>query len=186
MSQKPILFLQESLNPPEPGKKEISLGAAMKLREGDKVMHIRNNYDLEWTMYTSSGIPYDSGMGIFNGDIGVIKTINERSQMMEVVFDDGKHVIYQPEQLEEVTLAYATTIHKAQGSEYSAVVMPLLSGPEILMNRNILYTGVTRARNCVVIVGSAATVHRMVDNIREQRRYSGLKDRLKEVRHRIL
>ena len=185
-TQRLNLFLQESLNPPEPGKKEISLGASIKLREGDKVMHIRNNYDLEWTMYTSSGIPYDSGMGIFNGDIGVIKTINERSQMMEVVFDDGKHVIYQPEQLEEVTLAYATTIHKAQGSEYSAVVMPLLSGPEILMNRNILYTGVTRARNCVVIVGSAATVHRMVDNIREQRRYSGLKDRLKEVRHRIL
>lgn len=178
-------FLQESLNPQEPGRKEIPV-RDMVFREGDKVMHIKNNYDLEWEMRTPSGFAYDQGTGVFNGDIGIIRTINEHNQIIEVAFDDGKYVIYQPEQLEELTLAYATTIHKAQGSEYPAVVMPLLTGPDILMNRNILYTGVTRARGCVVIVGREQTVGRMIDNIRELRRYSGLKDRLAEVRPHLL
>ena len=173
-------FLQESLNPSGPGKKELPV-RDMIFREGDKVMHIKNNYDLEWEMKTPSGFAYDQGTGVFNGDIGIINRINEHTQMLEVIFDDGKYVIYEFDQLEELTLAYASTIHKAQGSEYPAVILPLLTGPQILMNRNILYTAVTRARKCVVIVGDANTVNRMIANTREQERFSGLKDRLDEV-----
>lgn len=178
-------FLQESLNPKDSSKREIKVGDDM-FREGDKVMHIKNNYNLEWEMRTGSGFVYDTGKGIFNGDIGVIEKINEHSQLMEVHFDDGKYVIYNFDQLEELVLAYAATIHKSQGSEYPAVVLPLLSGPELLMNRNILYTAVTRAKSCVCIVGSAETVQRMIKNVREMRRYSGLKDCIKEMRKSIL
>ncbi|MDO4207425.1 MAG: ATP-dependent RecD-like DNA helicase [Lachnospiraceae bacterium] len=170
-------FLQENLNPAQPGKKEIPVGDDM-FREGDKVMHIKNNYNLEWEMRTKTGFAYDAGKGIFNGDIGVIEKINEHTQMVGVCFDDGKHVIYSFDQLEELVLAYAVTIHKSQGSEYPAVVLPLLTGPELLMNRNILYTAVTRAKTCVCIVGSEETVKRMIRNIREMTRYSGLKDQL--------
>ncbi|MBR3642536.1 MAG: ATP-dependent RecD-like DNA helicase, partial [Parasporobacterium sp.] len=170
-------FLQENLNPARPGKKEIPVGDDM-FREGDKVMHIKNNYNLEWEMRTKTGFAYDAGKGIFNGDIGVIEKINEHTQMVGVCFDDGKHVIYSFDQLEELVLAYAVTIHKSQGSEYPAVVLPLLTGPELLMNRNILYTAVTRAKTCVCIVGSEETVKRMIRNIREMTRYSGLKDQL--------
>ena len=173
-------FLQEAVNPGVPGKKELPV-RDMIFREGDKVMHIKNNYDLAWEMRTATGFAYDRGTGIFNGDIGIISRINEQNHLLEVIFDDGKYVVYEQEQLEELTLAYATTIHKAQGSEYPAVVLPLLSGPDILMNRNILYTAVTRARKCVVIVGSAETVQRMIRNTREQERYTGLKDRLAEI-----
>ena len=173
-------FLQDCLNPADPGRNELPL-RDMILREGDKVMHIRNNYDLSWEMKTASGFVYDQGTGIFNGDIGVIDRINEHTQMIEVIFDDGKHVIYEYDQLEELTLAYATTIHKSQGSEYPAVILPLLSGPYILMNRNILYTAVTRAKKCVVIVGLEDTVNQMIANTREQERYSGLRNRLEEV-----
>ena len=173
------LFLQESLNPAEPLKREVEV-KNMIFREGDKVMHIKNNYSLEWEMRTKSGFVYDSGTGIFNGDIGVIEKINTYTQMVEVLFDDGKHVIYSYEQLEELTLAYATTIHKAQGSEYPAVILPLLTGPQMLMNRNILYTAVTRARKCVCVVGSDLAVRRMIDNVRETLRYSGLCRRIKE------
>ena len=137
-------------------------------------------------MRTGSGFVYDTGKGIFNGDIGVIEKINEHTQLMEVHFDDGKYVIYNFDQLDELVLAYAATIHKSQGSEYPAVVLPLLSGPELLMNRNILYTAVTRAKSCVCIVGSADTVQRMIKNVREMRRYSGLKDCIKEMRKSIL
>ncbi len=178
-------FLQESLNPAARDKAEISV-RDMTLREGDKVMHIKNNYNLDWELETPSGFVYDRGKGIFNGDIGVISRINEAAQMMQVIFDDGKHVVYNFEQLEELTLAYATTIHKAQGSEYPAVILPLLSGPSMLMNRNILYTAVTRARQCVCVVGSDDTVRKMIENIRESERYSGLKDRLLEVKGRVL
>ncbi|MDO4735165.1 MAG: AAA family ATPase, partial [Lachnospiraceae bacterium] len=178
-------FLQESLNPSAPGKEEIPVGA-VTFREGDKVMHIKNNYELEWEMRTNSGFVYEQGKGIFNGDIGVIQKINPHTRLMEVRFDDGKFVIYDFEQLEEVVLAYATTIHKAQGSEYPAVVLPLLSGPELLMNRNILYTAVTRAKKCVCITGSDAAVTRMINNVREQKRYSGLKERILEFKGRVL
>ena len=178
-------FLQESLNPSAPGKEEIPVGSVI-FREGDKVMHIKNNYELEWEMRTNSGFVYEQGKGIFNGDIGVIQKINPHTRLMEVRFDDGKFVIYDFEQLEEVVLAYATTIHKAQGSEYPAVVLPLLSGPELLMNRNILYTAVTRAKKCVCITGSDAAVTRMINNVREQKRYSGLKERILEFKGRVL
>lgn len=178
-------FLQESLNPKDLSKREIKVGDDT-FREGDKVMHIKNNYNLEWEMRTGSGFVYDTGKGIFNGDIGVIEKINEHTQLMEVHFDDGKYVIYNFDQLDELVLAYAATIHKSQGSEYPAVVLPLLSGPELLMNRNILYTAVTRAKSCVCIVGSADTVQRMIKNVREMRRYSGLKDCIKEMRKSIL
>ncbi|MBR3243556.1 MAG: ATP-dependent RecD-like DNA helicase [Parasporobacterium sp.] len=178
-------FLQESLNPQAKGKSEIPAFSYV-FREGDKVMHIKNNYNLDWEMRTKSGFAYDQGKGIFNGDLGVITKINEHSKMLEVRFDDGKYVIYNFDQLEELTLAYAATIHKSQGSEYPAVVLPLLSGPPLLMNRNILYTAVTRAKKCVCIVGSESIVKRMIENIREQKRYSGLKDRILEFRNRVL
>lgn len=173
-------YLQESLNPKDRSKKEVKVGDEC-FREGDKVMHIKNNYNLEWEMRTKTGFAFDAGKGIFNGDIGVIEKINEHTQLMEVHFDDGKYVIYNFDQLEELVLAYAATIHKSQGSEYPAVVLPLLSGPELLMNRNILYTAVTRAKSCVCIVGSAESVQRMIRNVREMRRYSGLKDCIREL-----
>jgi exodeoxyribonuclease V alpha subunit len=179
------VFLQENLNPPSPSKKELPV-RDMVFREGDKVMHIRNNYSLEWELQTGSGFVYDRGKGIFNGDIGIIEKINEHTQLMEVIFDDGKHVIYNFEQLDELTLSYASTIHKAQGSEYPAVILPLLSGPALLMNRNILYTAVTRARKCVCIVGSDETVRRMINNVREARRFSGLKTRILELKGHVL
>ncbi len=173
-------FLQTSLNPASPDKKELAVGT-MIFREGDKVMHIKNNYDLEWEMRTATGFAYDKGTGVFNGDIGIINQINEHRQMLEVIFDDGKYVIYGYEQLEELTLSYAATVHKSQGSEYPAVILPLLTGPQILMNRNILYTAVTRAKKCVVIVGNETVVERMIENTREQERYTGLKDRVREI-----
>jgi len=179
--QRLNLFLQNYLNPAGQGKKEMVQGS-MIFREGDKVMHIKNNYDLAWEMRTASGYIYEKGTGVFNGDIGIIEQINEHNRMMEVVFDDGKHVIYESEELEQLTLAYAATIHKSQGSEYPAVVLPLLYGSEMLMTRNILYTAVTRAKKCVVIVGREETVLNMIRNAREQERYSGLKDRLLEIR----
>ena len=173
-------FLQNSLNPACPGKREIALGNFI-LREGDKVMHIKNNYDLAWELRTSSGYVYEKGTGVFNGDIGIVEKINPHSRMLEVQFDDGKHAVYEAELMEELTLAYAATVHKSQGSEYPAVILPLLSGPDILMTRNILYTAVTRARKCVVIVGNEYTIRRMIENSRERERFSGLRERLLEL-----
>lgn len=173
-------FLQGQLNPPARGKHEIPVGAYI-FREGDKVMHIKNDYDLEWEMRTKYGFVYERGSGVFNGDIGIITEINENSQIAEVSFDDGRFVFYEYARLEELVLAYAVTIHKSQGSEYPAVILPLLSGPPLLMNRNILYTAVTRAKQCVCVVGSEETVLGMIHNTRERLRYSGLKDRILEV-----
>ena len=178
-------FLQSRLNPKKEGKHELAV-RDMIFREGDKVMHIKNNYELEWELRTKSGFVYEKGKGIFNGDLGVIKIINEHTQLVEVLFDDGKYVTYTYEALDEVTLAYAATVHKSQGSEYPAVILPLLSGPPMLMNRNILYTAVTRAKKCVCIVGSAETVQNMIKNEREEKRYSGLKDRLIEMKGSVL
>ena len=178
-------FLQKSLNPASPEKAETEV-RDMIFREGDKVMHIKNNYSLEWEMRTASGFVYDKGCGIFNGDIGVISRINSFTRMLEVKFDDGKVVIYSFDQLEELTLAYATTIHKAQGSEYPAVILPLLKGPRMLMNRNILYTAVTRARKCVCIVGDENSVRGMINNVREAMRYSGLKERITELKGHVI
>lgn len=172
-------ILQRYLNPPDPSKKEKEYGQGL-FREGDKVMQIRNNYQLEWEIRGRYGIPVDKGVGVFNGDTGILKTINEFSETAEVEFEDGRCAEYSFKQLEELELAYAVTIHKSQGSEYPAVVIPLLSGPRMLLNRNLLYTAVTRARRCVTIVGSEETFREMIKNEKQQRRYSSLDIRLKE------
>ena len=173
-------ILQHYLNPPSPDKKEKEQRLGL-FREGDKVMQIRNNYQMEWEIRGRYGIPVDKGIGVFNGDTGVLKVINEFAETAEVEFEDGRVAEYSFKQLEELELAYAITIHKSQGSEYPAVVIPLLSGPKMLLNRNLLYTAVTRARKCVTIVGSEETFREMINNEKQQRRYSSLDERLKEI-----
>lgn len=173
-------ILQQYMNPPEEGKKEYTHGETL-FREGDKVMQIKNNYQLEWEVMSRYQIPVEKGMGVFNGDTGVILQIHEFAQTMTVEYEEKKQVVYPFAGLDELELAYAITIHKSQGSEYPAVIMPLLGGPRMLMNRNLLYTGVTRARDCVTILGSSETVAAMIDNAQEQRRYSGLADRISEI-----
>ena len=179
-AQQLNLILQEYLNPPEDGKKEHAYGDHV-FREGDKVMQIRNNYQATWEIVGKYNIAVDSGMGIFNGDMGVVKEINEYSQDMIVEFDEKKRVRYPFADLDELELSYAITIHKSQGSEYPAVIMPLLGGPRMLLNRNLLYTAVTRAKNTVCILGSSQTVMTMVSNEQQLRRYTGLKDRIKDI-----
>lgn len=173
-------ILQKYLNPPSDRKKEYVSGSTF-FREKDKVMQIKNNYQLEWEVVSKYGIPIDKGLGVFNGDIGVILEINEYTRNVIVEFDEHRRVTYPFAQLDEIELAYAITIHKSQGSEYPAVIMPLLSGPRMLFNRNLLYTGVTRARNCVTILGSSATLQEMVDNNYQNRRFTGLSERIKEI-----
>ena len=172
-------ILQRYLNPPEPSKREKEHGD-MIFREGDKVMQTKNNYQLEWEITTKFGLTVDKGMGIFNGDMGIITEINDFAETMTVEFDEGRKVEYSFKLLDELELAYAITIHKSQGSEYPAVVIPLLNGPAMLMNRNLLYTAVTRARKCVTLVGNEGTFTQMIQNTSQQKRYSGLCDRLKE------
>ena len=172
-------ILQRYLNPPDKSKREKEHGD-MVFREGDKVMQTKNNYQLEWEITTKFGLTVDKGMGIFNGDMGIIVEINDFAETMTVEFDEGRKVEYSFKLLDELELAYAITIHKSQGSEYPAVVIPLLNGPSMLMNRNLLYTAVTRARKCVTLVGNEATFFQMVRNTSQQKRYSGLCDRLKE------
>jgi len=166
--------LQKYINPQDENKREREI-AGVIFREGDKVMQIKNNYQLEWEQRSEGGRIYDSGTGIFNGDMGIITTINNTTNTMEVVFDDDRYVIYDSKQAEELELAYAITIHKSQGSEYLAVIMPLVSGVSMLMTRNLLYTGVTRAKKCVCIVGRKETFSAMIANEDQHRRYSGLK-----------
>lgn len=172
--------LQQFLNPPSPDKKEKEFHNSV-FREGDKVMQIKNNYQLTWEIKSRYGITTENGTGVFNGDTGIIREINLFAEQVTVEFDEGRMVEYTLNQLEELEHAYAITIHKSQGSEYPAVVMPLLTGPRMLMNRNLLYTAVTRAKNCVTIVGSQNTVQMMIDNESEQRRYSSLGERIKEL-----
>ncbi len=173
-------ILQKYVNPPSPQKREKSFGGVV-FREGDKVMQIRNNYQLEWEVTGKYGIVADKGVGIFNGDMGVIDRIDDISETMEVIYEDDHRVRYPFSNLDELELAYAVTIHKSQGSEYPAVVLPLLTGPKQLFNRNLLYTAITRAKKCVTIVGSEETVARMVDNADELERYTGLEDALREM-----
>ncbi len=168
-------ILQQYLNPPTPDKKEHEYHDII-FREGDKVMQIKNNYQLEWEIRSEYGIAIEKGMGIFNGDMGVIRTINTYAETMTVEFDEARLVDYSLKQLEELELAYAITIHKSQGSEYPAVVIPLLTGPRMLMNRNLLYTAVTRAKKCVTLVGDDRTFQGMIANESEQKRYTGLKE----------
>ena len=172
-------ILQEYLNPPDKSKVEHEYGDGL-FREGDKVMQTKNNYQIEWEVQSKYGFAIEKGMGIFNGDMGIVKKINTYAETVTVEFDEGRIVEYPFKMLEELELAYAITIHKSQGSEYPAVVIPLLSGPRMLMNRNLLYTAVTRARKCVTLVGNEKTFYEMVENITEQKRYSGLRDRILE------
>lgn len=173
-------ILQRYLNPADPHKKEHSYGNTV-FREGDKVMQIKNNYQLEWEIVGRYNILIDKGMGVFNGDMGRVLEINETMSTLLVEFDDGRRVNYPFSGLEELELSYAITIHKSQGSEYPAVILPLLGGPRMLFNRNLLYTGITRARNCVTILGSSETVRNMIDNVSENRRYTALESRIREI-----
>lgn len=172
-------ILQQYLNPPDQTKKEHEYGDGL-FREGDKVMQTKNNYQIEWEVQSKYGFAIEKGLGIFNGDMGIVRKINDYTETMTVEFDEGRMVEYPFKMLEELELAYAITIHKSQGSEYPAVVIPLLNGPKMLMNRNLLYTAVTRARKCVTLVGNENTFYEMAANVTEQKRYSGLKDRLTE------
>ncbi|MDE7477096.1 MAG: ATP-dependent RecD-like DNA helicase [Lachnospiraceae bacterium] len=178
-------ILQQYLNPPSPEKLELSRGDGL-FRLGDKVMQIKNNYQLEWEIVSKYGITVDSGQGVFNGDVGIIKEINETAKTVVVEYDDLRRVTYPLSGLDEIELAYAVTIHKSQGSEYPAVIMPLLTGPRMLLNRNLLYTGVTRAKNCVTILGSKETVNQMIANENEQKRYTGLREKICEVMNQDL
>ena len=172
-------ILQRYMNPPANDKVEKEYGSTV-FREGDKVMQTKNNYQLAWEIRTKFGLTVDKGLGIFNGDMGIIRQINDFAEQMIIEFDEGRMVEYPYKLLDELELAYAITIHKSQGSEYPAVVIPLLSGPMMLMNRNLLYTAVTRARKCVTLVGNEVTFQQMIQNTSQQKRYSGLCDRLKE------
>ncbi|WP_330370184.1 SF1B family DNA helicase RecD2 [Butyrivibrio sp. MC2021] len=173
-------ILQEYLNPPDKSKKEHVAGD-VTFREGDKVMQIKNNYQAQWKVLGKFNTEVDSGMGIFNGDMGIIKEINEFSQDLTVEYDEHRLVRYQFFELDEIELSYAITIHKSQGSEYPAVIMPILGGPRMLLNRNLLYTGITRARSTVCILGSRQTLTEMVDNEQQLCRYTGLRERIHEV-----
>ena len=173
-------ILQRYLNPPDEKKKEKEIGQRL-FREGDKVMQVKNNYQLEWEIRGKYGIAVDKGVGVFNGDMGIIEEINTFAETLTVVFEENRYVEYSFKQLDELELAYAVTIHKSQGSEYPAVIIPLLSGPRMLMNRNLLYTAVTRARKCVTVVGSEETFRDMIRNEKQQRRYSSLDQRIQET-----
>ena len=173
-------ILQQYLNPPEKEKKEKEHGNGL-FREGDKVMQIKNNYQIEWEVRGLYGIPVEKGVGVFNGDTGILREINTFAETVTVEFDERRFVEYSFKQLDELELAYAITIHKAQGSEYPAVIIPLLGGPKMLMNRNLLYTAVTRARRCVTLVGDEKTFEEMEKNRMEQSRYTTLDLRIKET-----
>ena len=178
-------ILQRYLNPPDEKKKEKEIGQRL-FREGDKVMQVKNNYQLEWEILGRYKIPVDKGVGVFNGDTGIMTEINEFAETATVEFEDGRQAEYSFKQLEELELAYAVTIHKSQGSEYPAVILPLLSGPKMLMNRNLLYTGVTRARKCVTVVGSEETFGEMIRNEKQQKRYSSLWARIQELSESVV
>lgn len=175
-------ILQEYLNPPSEEKAERMFGDN-KFRVGDKVMQIKNNYQIEWEIKRGRyGIVVDHGQGIFNGDMGTIREINEFANILTIEFDEGRFVDYPFSNIEELELAYAVTIHKSQGSEYPAVILPLLTGPRMLFSRNLLYTAVTRARKCVMILGSEETVRGMIENVTQQMRYTSLDERILEMK----
>lgn len=172
--------MQHYLNPPSDTKEEKEYHS-VTFREGDKVMQVKNNYQIEWETRNRKGYVVESGTGVFNGDCGIIREINSFAEEMVIEFDENRMVVYPFAMLDELELAYAVTIHKSQGSEYPAVVLPLLTGPSMLFNRNLLYTAVTRAKSCVMIVGSRETVSRMIQNADEQKRYSGLAKHIREM-----
>lgn len=172
--------LQKSLNPPSKYKTE-EVFSKRTFRVGDKVMQIKNNYQAEWEIRSRYNIPIEKGLGVFNGDMGIVREINSFSETLTVEYEERRMVEYPFKELDQLDLAYAITIHKSQGSEYPAVIIPLLTGPRMLMNRNLLYTAVTRARKCVTLVGDEKAFYNMEANVNEQKRYSGLRDRLEEL-----
>ena len=171
-------IFQQYLNPPSGDKAEAVFGART-FRVGDKVMQIKNDYQAEWEVRNRYGIAVDVGTGVFNGDMGVIRGIDHFSEEIEVEFDEGRIVVYPFKNVDQLEHAFAITIHKSQGSEYPAVVLPLLSGPSMLMTRNLLYTAVTRAKSCVCVVGSERMFQTMIDNVSEIRRFTGLREFLR-------
>lgn len=173
------VILQKYLNPADEKKTEREINGRL-FREGDKVMQIKNNYQLEWEICTRFGLTVDKGMGVFNGDMGVISEINEYKETVEVEYDEGRKVKYGFDMVDELELTYAITVHKSQGSEYPAVILPLLPGPKLLYNRNLLYTAVTRAKKCLTIIGSDTTFQEMIRNKSEQERYTSLAERIGE------
>ena len=144
-------------------------------------MQIKNNYQLEWKIEGKYGITIEQGMGVFNGDVGIIKEINDWSKILKIEYDENRIVEYPFAMLDEIELAYAITIHKSQGSEYPAVVIPVLPGPSMLMNRNILYTAITRAKKCVCLVGQPSVFDEMCQNTSQAKRFSGLTERIVEL-----
>ena len=171
--------LQQYLNPPARNKAERRNGDNV-LRVGDKVMQMKNDYDIEWSVYNDHGVLKEQGAGLFNGDIGRITEIDKERDTVTIVFDETKHAVYDRKQILNIELAYAVTVHKSQGSEYPAVVMPMFNGPHMLMNRNLLYTAVTRAKKCVCMVGLPRAFEEMERNEDEHKRLSGLRDRITE------
>ena len=174
------VILQRYLNPQELGKPEHESGEVI-FRLGDKVMQIKNNYQLEWKIYGKNRIVVDEGTGVFNGDMGRVVELSESDGTLVVEYDECRRVEYPFSSLEELEHAYAITIHKSQGSEYPAVILPLLGGARVLLTRNLLYTAVTRARNSVVILGKKETVQEMIANVSEKRRYTSLAERIREL-----
>ena len=174
------MVLQQYINPPTDRKAEYKVRDTV-FREGDKVMQIKNNYEISWYMTNGRGVTTDEGKGVFNGDMGIIEVINTEMKMVKVCFDESKYVYYSFDELTELELAYAVTVHKSQGTEYPAIIIPLLQCPRPLMNRNLLYTAVTRASKCVALVGDENIFKTMVDNKNELLRYSGLGERIMEV-----
>lgn len=176
-------ILQKSLNPPAKHKLEKEFRNVI-FRVGDKVMQIKNNYNMQWKVFKNNTLS-EEGVGVFNGDEGLITEINDSSEVIEVTFDDNKVVKYDYAQLDELELSYAITIHKSQGSEYNAIIVPVHSGPELLLSRNLLYTAITRAKSLAVLVGVPHTMERMIDNNKEIDRYTTLDKRLKHMREFI-
>ena len=172
-------ILQQYLNPPSPEKSEREYADRL-FREGDKVMQIKNNYQLEWKIQTKYGLTVDKGQGVFNGDMGVVREINTYEETITVEYDEHRQVVYPYSMVDELELAYAITVHKSQGSEYPAVVIPLLQGPRQLYHRNLLYTAVTRAKKCVTLVGSEAVFQEMIRNNQDQKRNTSLAERIRE------
>ena len=173
-------FLQSKLNPASNSKKEKEYDATV-FREGDKVMQIKNNYQKEWFVYNERHLPVDKGLGVYNGDTGIIKEIDMFSESFTIFFDDGKVSGYEFSEFNEIELAYAITVHKSQGSEYPALIIPVFKGPAMLMNRNLIYTAVTRAKKCVVLVGIPEVFYSMIQNTKEMARYTGLKSKIIEL-----
>ena len=174
-------ILQEKLNPPDKSKAEKLFNNNYVFREGDKIMQVKNNYSLKWDIVNKNNIRISNGLGIFNGDTGHILNINHDSKKVLIKFDDNKLVEYDFSQLDEIDLAYAITIHKSQGSEYKAVIIPIFSGPPIFMNKNLLYTAVTRAKKLAILIGSTKTIYSMIKNKKQLDRFSNLSQRIKEL-----